>query len=218
MSSKDGRGSLARVAGFDAVLVGSGINTLTAAALLSRGGWSVCVLEQHDRLGGAIRTQTDYTLPGFTHEVLSSWHPLFMGSAAYGELGDELHARGLEYVNTDLPTATAFPDGPAMVLQTSLDANVAEFDRWAAGDGAAWQRQFEQFMSSIDFSFGVLGTELWSGAGLGLARRMLRRMGRRGVLEFAGHALSSCRDWTTTTFASERAHGLLAPWVLHTGL
>ena len=206
------------MAGFDAVLVGSGINTLTAAALLAREGWSVCVLEAGDRLGGAIRTETDYTVPGFTHEVLSSWHPLFAGSAAYAELADELHVRGLEYVNTELPTATAFPDREAMFLHTSLEANVAEFDRWSPGDGTAWQRQFDQFMATIDFSFGVLGTELWSSAGLGLARRMLRRLGRRGSLEFAGHALSTCRDWTTGTFASERAHGLLAPWVLHTGL
>ena len=204
--------------GFDAVLVGSGINTLTAAALLAREGWSVCVLERSDRLGGAIRTEADYTLPGFKHEVLSSWHPLFVGSAAYAELGDELHGRGLEYVNTDLPTATAFPDGSAIFLQTSLEANVAEFDRFAEGDGAAWQRQFEEFMADADVSFGVLGTELWSSAGLGLGRRMLRRFGRRGALEFAGRALSTCRDWTTATFASDQAHGLLAPWVLHTGL
>ena len=158
------------MATFDAVLVGSGINTLTAAALLARDGWSVCVLERSDRLGGAIRTEADYTLPGFTHEVLSSWHPLFQGSAAYAELGDELHRRGLEYVNTELPTATAFPDGAAMFLQTSLEANVAEFDRFAEGDGAAWQRQFEGFMANADVSFGVLGTELWSSAGLGLGQ------------------------------------------------
>jgi phytoene dehydrogenase-like protein len=206
------------VAGFDAVLVGSGINTLTAAALLAREGWSVCVLERSDRLGGAIRTEADYTLPGFTHEVLSSWHPLFVGSAAYAELGDELHGRGLEYVNSDLPSATAFPDGSAIFLQTSVEANVAEFDRFAEGDGGAWQRQFEEFMADADVSFGVLGTELWSSAGLGLGQRMLRRFGRRGALEFAGRALSTCRDWTTATFASEQAHGLLAPWVLHTGL
>jgi phytoene dehydrogenase-like protein len=206
------------VAGFDAVLVGSGINTLTAAALLAREGWSVCVAEQNDRLGGAIRTETDFTRPGFTHEVMSSWHPLFAGSAAYAELGDDLHRRGLEYVNTDLPTATAFPDGSAMFLQTSLEANVAEFDRWSAGDGAAWQRQFEEFMGNADLSFGVLGTELWSGAGLGLGQRMLRRLGRRGLLDFGGRALATCRDWTTATFVSEGAHGLLAPWVLHTGL
>ena len=206
------------MATFDAVLVGSGINTLTAAALLAREGWGVCVLERSDRLGGAIRTEADYTLPGFTHEVLSSWHPLFTGSAAYAELGDELHRRGLEYVNTELPTATAFPDGRAMFLRTTMDANVAEFDRFAEGDGAAWQRQFEEFMANADLSFGVLGTELWSAGGLGLGQKMLRRFGRHGLLEFAGHALSTCRDWTTATFRAPEAHGLLAPWVLHTGL
>jgi phytoene dehydrogenase-like protein len=105
-----------------------------------------------------------------------------------------------------------------MFLQTTLDANVAEFDRFAEGDGAAWQRQFEAFMEHADVSFGVLGTELWSPAGLGLGRRMLRRFGRRGLLDFTGHALATCRDWTTATFRSEQAHGLLAPWVLHTGL
>jgi phytoene dehydrogenase-like protein len=149
---------------------------------------------------------------------MSSWHPLFQGSAAYAELADDLHRRGLEYVNTDLPTGTAYPDGSAMVLQTSLEANVAEFDRFASGDGAAWQRQFEQFMGQADLSFGVLSTELWSPAGLGLGQRMFRSLGRRGALEFAGHALATCRDWVTTTFRSEQAHGLLAPWVLHTGL
>jgi phytoene dehydrogenase-like protein len=206
------------MATFDAVLVGSGINTLTAAALLAREGWGVCVLERSDRLGGAIRTESDYTLPGFTHEVLSSWHPLFTGSAAYAELGDELGRRGLEYVNTDHPTATAFPDGRAMFLSTTMEANVAEFDRFASGDGAAWQRQFEEFMANADLSFGVLGTELWSAGGLGLGQKMLRRFGRHGLLEFAGHALSTCRDWTTGTFRASEAHGLLAPWVLHTGL
>ena len=30
--------------------------------------------------------------------------------------------------------------------------------------------------------------------------------------------LTSCRDWLGDTFESEAAHGLLAPWVLHTGL
>ncbi|MBA2383321.1 MAG: NAD(P)-binding protein, partial [Actinobacteria bacterium] len=43
-------------AGFDAVFVGSGINSLAAAALLAKEGWRVCVLERNDWLGGAIRT------------------------------------------------------------------------------------------------------------------------------------------------------------------
>ena len=49
------------MATFDAVLVGSGINTLTAAAMLARDGWSVCILERSDRLGGASATGPRYT-------------------------------------------------------------------------------------------------------------------------------------------------------------
>ena len=202
---------------YDAVVIGSGINSLAAGALLAKSGWGVCVLERNDWLGGAIRT-AEITEPGFTHEVFSSWHPLFTGSAAYAQLKDDLHARGLEYLNTDLPTATLYPDGESAFLTTSQEANVAELDRHAIGDGAAWERVVADFMPRTDLAFGLLGAEIWSRAGLALGLKAYRRLGRRGLVEFAGSLLSSCRDWVTQTFRSERAHGLLAPWVLHTGL
>jgi len=206
------------MAAFDAVFVGGGINSLASAALLSKAGWNVCVLERNDYLGGCIKTSTELTRPGFTHEVLASWHPLWTGSPAYAELKDDLDRRGVEYLNTKLPTGAAFADGSSAFLTTSLDDNAAELERHAAGDGAAWQAMFESFMKNADLSFGVLGTELWSPAGLGLGRQALRRFGRRGLLVYAGHMLSSCRDWLGDTFESDAAHGLLAPWVLHTGL
>ncbi len=206
------------MAAYDAVFVGAGINSLAGAALLSQAGWSVCVLERADEPGGCIRTVEGLTAPGFTHELLASWHPLWTGSAAYAELKPDLDARGLEYLNTELPTASAYPDGSAAFLTTSLEDNVAELDRHAPGDGAAWQAMFERFMKDADLSFGVLGTELWSPAGLALGRRALSRFGRRGVLEYLGQVVASCRDWLGETFESEQAHGLLAPWVLHTGL
>ncbi|HUH21760.1 MAG TPA: FAD-dependent oxidoreductase, partial [Gaiellaceae bacterium] len=106
----------------DAVVVGSGINSLVCAALLARRGWSVRVLEREDVLGGCIRT-AELTEPGYLHDVFSAWHPLWVGGAAHAELGDELAARGLEYLNTELPTATAFPDGEAAFLLRSADAN-----------------------------------------------------------------------------------------------
>ena len=59
---------------------------------------------------------------------------------------------------------------------------------------------------------------MWSRHGAALLARLYRRLGRRGAVEFSGNLLISARDWLETTFASERAHGLLAPWVLHTGL
>src|SRR6476661_1539067 len=179
MSRRNRFCSIAAMATFDAVFVGSGINSLAGAALLAREGWSVCVLERSGRPGGCIRTSSDLTLPGFTHEVLASWHPLFTGSAAYAELKDELDRRGVSYVNTDLPTGTAFPDGSAAFITGSLEGNIAEFDRLAPGDGAAWERQFNAFMANADLSFGILSTELWSTAGLSLGRKALRRLGRR---------------------------------------
>lgn len=203
---------------FDAVFVGAGINSLAGAALLSKAGWNVCVLESTDELGGCIKTSSSLTLPGFTHEVLASWHPLFTGSPAYAELKGDLDERGVEYLNTELPTGSAFPDGTSAFLTTSLEDNIAELARHAVADGAAWESMFNGFMSTADLSFGVLGTELWSPAGLGLGRQALRRFGRRGLLAYVGTVLSTCRDWLGDTFESDAAHGLLAPWVLHTGL
>ncbi len=198
------------MADYDAVLVGSGVNALACGALLSREGWRVCVLERNDWLGGAIRT-AEITKPGYLHDVFSAWHPLWVGGAAHAQLGDDLAARGLEYLNTEYPTATAFPDGGAAFLLRSGEANVAEL-------GPEWPGVLERFFPNADIAFGLLGTELWSTSGLGLATKALRRLGRGGTAAFAGELLQTSRDWLETTFASERAHGLLAPWVLHTGL
>jgi len=194
----------------DAVVVGSGINSLACAALLARGGWSVRVLEREDELGGCIRT-AELTEPGFVHDVFSAWHPLWVGGAAHAELADELAQRGLEYLNTDYPTATLTPEGEATFLLRSTEANVAEL-------GEEWRGAVESFLPNADLAFGVLGTELWSRDGLKLGMRAYRRLGRKGAVEFTGNVLASSRDWLTETFASERAHGVLAPWVLHTGL
>jgi phytoene dehydrogenase-like protein len=198
------------MADYDVVIIGSGVNSLACAALLARAGWRVCVLERNDRFGGAVRTD-EITEPGFHHDVLSAWHPLWVGGAAHAELGDELAARGLEYLNTELPTATAFPDGGAAFLLRNVDGNAREI-------GPEWPGVLERFGPNADLAFGVLGTELWSPAGLALGAKAVRRLGRTGFAAFAGELLQTSRDWLTATFASERAHGLLAPWVLHTGL
>ena len=205
------------MADYDAVFVGSGVNSLAGAALLARAGWRVCVLERERELGGAIKT-AELTEPGFLHDVFSAWHPLWVGGPAHAQLGAALGERGLEYLNTEHPTATVYPDGEAAFLATSTDANAAELDRHAAGDGDAWRETIAGIGARAELVFGVLGTELWSSAGAGLALTAYRRLGRRGLAAFGAEVVQSSRDWLETTFQSERAHGLLAPWVLHTGL
>ena len=210
-----GGGRLSRT--YDAVVVGSGINGLACAALLARAGRRVCVLERNDWFGGAIKTD-EITEPGFKHDVFSAWHPLWVGGPAHAQLGGDLGRHGLEYVNTELPTATLYPDGESAFLLRSADENAAELDRHHPGDGDAWRALLDEFFPNADLAFGILGTELWSRHGAGLGLKAVRRLGRRGAAEFAGRLLVSARDWLETAFSSERAHGLFAPWVLHTGL
>jgi phytoene dehydrogenase-like protein len=198
------------VAEHDAVIVGSGINSLACGALLARAGWDVCLLEREAEYGGAIKT-AELTEPGYLHDVFSAWHPLWVGGPAHAELADELAARGLEYLNTEHPTATAFPDGESAFLSTNGETNAAEH-------GEAWREAMAAVGAQAELVFGVLGTELWSRAGAGLGVKAYRRLGRRGLAAFGGEVVQSSRDWLETTFASERVHGLLAPWVLHTGL
>ena len=135
-----GGGLLSRT--YDVVVVGSGINGLACAALLSRAGRSVCVLERNDWFGGAIKTD-EITLPGYKHDVFSAWHPLWVGGAVHPQLADDLARHGLEYLNTDLPTATLFRDGESAFLLRTADENAAELDRHHAGDGDAWRAALE---------------------------------------------------------------------------
>src|SRR5512146_430078 len=155
---------------FDAVFIGSGINSLVGAALLAKAGWKVCVLERNSWFGGTIRT-AEITEPGFIHDLYSAWHPLFAGSEAYTVLKDDLHARGLEYLNTQYPTGALFPDGAGAFLSTQPQENEAEFDRLGQGDGAAWSRAMAEVGSRADLGFGLLGTELWSSEGVKLMWR-----------------------------------------------
>ena len=169
------------------------------------------VLEREEHLGGAIQT-AELTEPGYLHDVFSAWHPLWVGGAAHAELGDELAARGLEYLNTDHPTATLFPDGEATFLLRSTEANVAELGR-----GVARRRRVvpaERRPRVRRARHGALVARRARARGEGLPAA--RPQGSRRVHRQRAGLEPRLAD--ATTFASERAHGLLAPWVLHTGL
>lgn len=199
----------------DVIIIGSGINSLVAGALLSRSGQKVLVLERNSQFGGAIKTVTTATLPGFTHELLSSWHPLFVGGPAYAELKDDLEARGLVYLNTSKPTGVVCNDGSA-VLSTDLALTAAEFDR--LGDGQAWTTMLNDFSAKIDLAFGLLGADLWRRNSLKLLATARKRFGNRGLVATGAELLEPASPWLDRTFSSPVSKALLAPWALHNGL
>ena len=199
----------------DVIIVGSGINALVAAAMLSKAGNKVLICERNSEPGGAIKTVTSATLPGFTHELLSSWHPLFVGGPAYAELKDELEARGLVYQNTQKPTAVVCQDGSA-ILSTDLAITAEEFAR--LGDGEAWTQMLNEFSTKIDLAFGLLGADLWRAHTLKLLRSARKRFGTRGLVATGAELLEPASAWLDRTFTSPVSKALLAPWALHNGL
>jgi phytoene dehydrogenase-like protein len=201
---------------WDFVIVGSGINSLVCAALLGRAGRRVLVLERNDRAGGCIRTD-QVTLPGFVHDVLSCWHPLFITSPAYAELHQDLQRFGLEYCNTDTPTAIVRDDGSHFVFQRSRPANVRAMNALLAGEGDRWAAGMVEFERTLELTFTILGAELWSVSTLRTILKTWRRHGLQSFLEFGASGLETARTWLEDNFRTELVRACIAPWVLHAG-
>ncbi|MFI5013384.1 MAG: phytoene desaturase family protein [Hyphomicrobiales bacterium] len=201
----------------DYLIVGSGINALTCAAMLGRKGRKVLMLERNDRIGGCIRTE-EITAPGFVHDVMATTFVLFVTSPAFAALGSELEKRGLAFAPASLPTGVLLPDGRHAVLAMDRARNVASFEALAAGDGESFAARMERFGGDASLVFRLLGGSLWSIAALRLLAREGWRRGLRGLAAFLGEAMVTARAHLESSYRSEIVRALFAPWVLHCGL
>ncbi|MDB5013331.1 MAG: fumarate reductase/succinate dehydrogenase flavoprotein domain protein, partial [Daejeonella sp.] len=103
---------------FDAIIVGSGPNGLSAAITLQKFGLSVLVVEGKETIGGGMRT-AELTLPGFKHDVCSAIHPMAIASPFFADL--PLNKHGLELVYAPIEAAHPFDDGTAAALYRSVE-------------------------------------------------------------------------------------------------
>jgi len=103
----------------DVVVVGAGVNGLTAAALLATAGRSVLVLERSDRIGGACRSE-DLTGDGTVHDTCATVHALGAVSPVFRELGLDRH--GVEWAVPPQPLAHPVTPDRVAVLHRSVDA------------------------------------------------------------------------------------------------
>jgi phytoene dehydrogenase-like protein len=201
----------------DYIIVGSGINALVAAALLGKKGRKVLLVERNDRIGGCLRTE-EITAPGYRHDVMATTMVLFLTSPAYGAIGKDLEARGLEFCHASLPTAVLRPDGTHAVLSMDRASNIQRFEALCEGDGKAFDREMVRFAGNAGFVFSLLGGNLWSFAIAKLVAREAWKRGLRGLGAWFGEALQPARGYLEKTFESEEVRALFAPWVLHCGL
>ncbi len=128
------------MAGYDAVVVGSGPNGLAAGITLARAGLQTLLIEGREQIGGGTRTD-ELTLPGFRHDVCSAIHPFARGSPFLRGL--PLGEHGLELVHPPLPLAHPLDDGRAVALYRSLADTAAGLRE----DSSNYQRLFSPLVA-----------------------------------------------------------------------
>jgi phytoene dehydrogenase-like protein len=193
---------------WDAIVVGSGPNGLTAAIALVQAGRSVLVLEAAPTIGGGTRT-AELTLPGFRHDVCSAIHPLALASPFLRRL--PLQEHGLEFVHPEIPLAHPLGDGTAAVLHRSLDETAAGLGADGAAYGtlmrplvAGWGTLLDDLLGPLRRPRHPIADARFARAGLrsavGLARSRFAGASARALL--AGNAAHAMRPLTAPTTAA----------------
>ncbi|MBI4942197.1 MAG: NAD(P)/FAD-dependent oxidoreductase [Actinobacteria bacterium] len=132
----------------DAVVIGAGPNGLVAANALAEAGWDTVVLEAAPAVGGAVASAE--VVPGYVHDLYSSFYPLAAGSGVVRRLGLEDH--GLRWVHA--PAVLAHVERPgaerAHVLHRDAEDTAKGLDAEHPGDGETWLRLVDQWQRLRD--------------------------------------------------------------------
>ncbi len=126
---------------YDAVIVGSGPNGLTAGIELAQHGMKVLIVEGADTLGGGMRT-AELTLPGFIHDFCSAVHPTGVLSPYWQKL--PLTQFGLEWVFPPASVAHPLDNQPAVILTKSMEETMDSIGI----DGKRWEAMLNPFLKN----------------------------------------------------------------------
>lgn len=176
---------------YDAIVIGSGPNGLSAAIVLAQGGARVLVVEAHPQPGGGMRTDA-LTLPGFQHDVCSGCHPFGVLSPFFRSL--PLAQHGLRWQQSGLSYAHPLDDQPAVLSVDSVEETAIGLDE----DAAAYQALVTPFLTTPETLFAdALGPLRWPSDPAQFVRFGLR-------------SLRSARGLAEAWFRGERARALAA--------
>lgn len=103
---------------YDAIIVGSGPNGLSAGIRLAQEGLSVLILEASPTVGGGMRTK-ELMQKDVWHDVCSAIHPTAVASPFFKKL--PLQKFGLEWIHPKHPAAHPLDNEPSVIAYNDLD-------------------------------------------------------------------------------------------------
>lgn len=181
---------------YDAIVVGSGPNGLSAAIALCSTFRSVLLVEAKSSIGGGVRS-AELTLPGFMHDICAAVVPLAISSPFFRSL--PLERYGLTWIQPEIPVAHPFEDGTALFLHRSLEITCEALGE----DGRAYKSLVEPFVKHHD----TLLTEILKPIHIPKNPYLM--------LRFAAKALGSAKNLAYKTFQNNRTRALFAGLSAH---
>ncbi|MBU1053684.1 MAG: NAD(P)/FAD-dependent oxidoreductase [Proteobacteria bacterium] len=135
---------------YDVIIAGAGHNGLMAGAYLAKAGLNVCVVEHQDKIGGGAQTR-ELTLPGFKHDVCSTWHGFIAPNPVIKDDELELQAKyGLKYLKPEVMTGVIFDDDSVFVLHQNLDKTCQSIAKISEHDAVAYRKFHDWSIRMLD--------------------------------------------------------------------
>jgi len=181
---------------YDAVVIGSGPNGLSAAITLAQNGKSVIVYEAEETIGGGARS-AELTLPSFIHDVCSAVYPLALGSPFFRSL--PLADYGLEWIHPPAALAHPFDDGTTIHLERSVEATALMLQP----DTERYKNLMGPFVAS------------WNGLDVDLLGPIHHARNPLNLARFGLRAIHPARRLAEKCFHGKRARGLFAGLAAH---
>jgi len=138
---------------YDFIVVGGGINGLTAACYLAKAGFKTILLEKKSVVGGGAITE-EITLPGFKHDVLATSIHIFKAGPIQQDL--ELEKYGYRELNPEPVAGTPFKGNSAIIIYKDPEKTFKTVERFSKKDAKALENLYRFYLNNKERLLGGL--------------------------------------------------------------